>query len=51
MATCKFEEKNNHPNFRHNSFKCTKYGFNSGLKCTNLNQPNCYKEVESKNES
>lgn len=44
--TCKHEEVSTNINMRHNSFKCTKYGFNSGLRCTKLNQPNCYKEVK-----
>ena len=43
---CKYDKENKHENFRFQKYKCLKYGFSSGLRCTKLNQPNCYKEED-----
>jgi hypothetical protein len=41
---CKDEVLETLEGLKHNKYHCKKYGFNSGLKCNKLNQPNCYVE-------
>ena len=43
--SCRYEEVINKEAYRDMRYKCNKYGFYSGLRCTKLNQPICYREV------